>query len=95
MAISPFSGPGMLPTYTGFQRPGVHFEGNKDQNQQAHAALQQAAREAGIQVDKALQREYHDYITGQGYEGFDALKEAAEELLSHKQQSGRRFSRFA
>lgn len=95
MAINPLAGAGFAPGPSGFKAPGIHFEGNKSgnskQNADAHRALEQAL---GGRVDKDTQREFHDYITGQGYTT-EELYDAAEEFVDHKRHSSRRFSRFA
>lgn len=70
---------------------------NQLANAEARYALKMAAQEAGVPVDRALQREFHDVITGQSFTRQE-LRAEAEELLRWKTQeptTGQRLNRCA
>ncbi|MEO6805325.1 MAG: RHS repeat-associated core domain-containing protein [Edaphobacter sp.] len=59
---------------------GRGFGGNQRENKQANDAKQEAERDTGKKFDRALDRKFHDEITGQGY-GYHELVEIAKQVL--------------
>ena len=59
---------------------GKGLGGNQRENKQANDAKQQAERETGKKFDRALDRKFHDEITGQGY-GYHKLVDIAKQVL--------------
>jgi Na+/glutamate symporter len=60
---------------------GSSFGGNQRENKQANDAKNQAERITGKQFTPALERKFHDEITGQGY-GYQELVQIALEVLA-------------
>ena len=59
---------------------GSSFGGNQRENKQANDAKRDAERQIGKKFDRALDRKFHDEITGQGY-GYHDLVEIAKGVL--------------